>query len=312
MKPRVLFVGGYGRSGSTAIDMKLAQVAGVIPVGEFRHLFGRALGDNELCSCGEPFNECQFWRQVLSAAFPAGFDREEIQRSVEAVNRLATVPALRISRLRSRGMRAHLDRYAAAFHAAYRGVLDVSGGRVVVDSSKYPLHGMALEASQTADLRVMLLVRDPRAVARSWQRKRVRPEVHWEERYMPQHSLVRSALAWSVSNRLTRGIGGRGSNTRTQRYEDFVADPVSQLEEIAEFALDGLTPAAGTSIEAHTVAGNPMRLSGKALNIEPDTKWMGEMGSGAQLLVAALCLPGMIRYRYSLAPMRSAAAKMSE
>ena len=304
-RPRVLFVGGYGRSGSTVLDLALASIPGVVPVGEFRHLFGRGLGDNELCSCGNEFNSCEFWKQVLAAAGPDGFDQAAIQRSVDAVNRLTAVPGLRRARLRRGALQSRIDRSAAAFAAAYRGVRDVTGADVIVDSSKFPLHGMLLGATGIVDLSVLLLVRDPRAVAHSWQRKRLRPEVHWEERYMPQHSIARSALAWTVSNRLTRGIADASIPLRDQRYEEFVADPSVELQEIATFGLGRVAPEPeAADAEVHTVAGNPIRLEGTPLQIRPDKKWMAEMPVAKQLVVAALCPLGMKRYGYPLAPRR--------
>lgn len=310
MKPAVLFVGGYGRSGSTVIDLELAAFPGIVPVGEFRHLFGRALGDNELCSCGEPFRDCPFWREVLSAAFPDGFDRSEMQETIATLNRLAALPTLRVDRLRNAAKRADIAHYGDAFAAAYRAVLDVTGAEVVVDSSKYPLHGAALAAADVVELKTMLLVRDPRAVAHSWERRRLRPEVHWEERYMPQHNVVRSALAWNLSNRLTTSIKSR--ELRIQRYEDFAADPHAQIASIARFALGRVSaPAPSAHSGAHTIAGNPVRLSDSPLTITPDTKWMGEMGKGKQLVVASLCLLGMRRHGYPLTPRNSAPANTS-
>jgi len=160
-KTRVVFVGGYGRSGSTIIDLLLNRVPGVVAVGEFRHLFGRALGDNELCSCGKPFRECKFWSTVLAEAFPNGIDRERVQRAVKNTNRLAMLPYLKWPGLMTATMREDAKIYREAFTAAYRAVAKVSGAKVVVDSTKYPVHGWFLRTLPSLDLRTMLLVRDP-------------------------------------------------------------------------------------------------------------------------------------------------------
>jgi hypothetical protein len=304
-RPRVLFVGGYGRSGSTILDMLLDRVPGITAVGEFRHLFGRALGDNELCSCGSKFDECAYWRAVIERAFPAGFDRERVHRAMRAINRLAATPQVLHPAHRTPAMRDHCRVYGDAFVAAYRAVLAVSGDSVVVDSSKYPLHGLFLATRPEVDLVAMLLVRDPRAVAHSWQRTRVRPEVHWEHREMPRHGVLRSALAWNVSNRLTERIAKAGVEVRVQRYEDFVAEPLPSLTEIASFALgrsdldvtDAVFDAEPGKLR-HTIAGNPVRLGSGRIAVRPDVAWETEMSRFDRNIVDVICRRQMKRYGY--------------
>jgi Sulfotransferase family len=304
-RPRVLFVGGYGRSGSTMLDMLLDRVPGITAVGEFRHLFGRALGDNELCSCGSTFNDCEYWRAVIDRAFPHGFDRERVDRAMRAINRIVATPQVLHPALRTPSMRAHCRVYGDAFLAAYRAVLAVSGDSVVVDSSKYPLHGLFLASMPDVDLVAMLLVRDPRAVAHSWQRRRQRPEVHWEHREMPRHSALRSAFAWNLSNQLTERISKTGVDLRVQRYEDLVAEPLATLEQIASFALGrGDMGLSDTVFDGelgklrHTIAGNPVRLGSGRIEVRADVAWETEMGRRDRAIVDMCCARQMRRYGY--------------
>lgn len=303
-RTRVLFVGGYGRSGSTIIDLLLDRVPGVTAVGEFRHLFGRALQANELCSCGRPFDECDRWREVLKHAYPAGFDRDRIQQAVTAVNRLAVAPPLRRPALATPRLREQLTVYREAFAAAYRAVAEVTGASVVVDSTKYPLHGMVVAGIPSVDLSVMLLVRDPRAVAHSWTRRKIRPEVHWERREMPRHSVVRSALAWNLCNELAGLVDVPAERFRLQRYEDFVADPAGELTDIASHALGRRTTIEAAVFESapqvpHTIAGNPVRIGSEHVRVTADDAWRAEMSTAARGAVTACCLPLLGKYGYS-------------
>src|SRR5665648_26434 len=186
---KVMFVGGYGRSGSTLIDLLISRSSGVVAVGEFRHIFGRALGDNELCSCSQPFRDCPFWTKVLNHAFPDGYDREQIHSAVRAYNKLAVLPLILFPILQTKKKRLQASIYADAFSRLYRSINILTGSEVIIDSTKYPLHGLFIKRMILGlDMRTMLLVRDPRAVAFSWQRRKLRPEVHWEKREMPRHS----------------------------------------------------------------------------------------------------------------------------
>jgi hypothetical protein len=303
-KTRVVFVGGYGRSGSTIIDLLLNRVPGIVAVGEFRHLFGRALGDNELCSCSKPFRDCEFWSKVLTEAFPGDIKREQIQAAVKYINRLVILPQLAFPFLMTKATRNYAGIYAAAFEAAYQAVAKVSGASAIVDSTKYPVHGWFLRTLPSLDLRVMLLVRDPRAVAYSWERRRLRPEIHWERREMPRYNVVRSALAWNLSNDITARLKKHVSHYKIQCYEDFVANPTHELSSIASFTLGRTTSTPQDLFEKqprtpHTIAGNPIRIGSEQVRIRDDDEWR-IMPLHKRLLVDLFCLGGMRRYGYRL------------
>lgn len=302
---RVLFVGGYGRSGSTILDLLLDRIPGITAVGEFRHLFGRAIGDNELCSCGKPFNDCEYWGKILDKAFPRGYDRKRIQGAVEALNKVRLAPQLLDSNHLTLSLKQHIKIYHDAFSAAYKAVAEISGASVIIDSSKYPMHGMVVNSMPEVDMATMLLVRDPRAVAHSWQRRRIRPEVHWEKREMPRHSLAYSGLAWNMSNLLTEKINKDQRKFRLQRYEDFIENPLQTINEIASFALGGAIKAEEEIFNTqpntpHTIAGNPVRIGSEHIKIKPDTEWQKQMSPQKQAIVTAICAPQMKRFGYRL------------
>jgi hypothetical protein len=298
-----VFVGGYGRSGSTIIDLLLNRVPGVVAVGEFRHLFGRALGDNELCSCGKPFRDCPFWGKVLAEAFPDGIDRERTQRAVKRLNRLIMLPVLRRPWLMTASVREDVRIYREAFERAYAAVAKISHAKVVVDSTKYPVHGWVLRTLPSIDLSAMLLVRDPRAVAFSWERRRLRPEIHWEKRERPRYNVVRSSIAWNLSNDITARLAWVGKlPCRLQRYEDFVADPSGELADIASFALGEPVVLPTDLFERqphvpHTIAGNPVRIGSEQVRVREDDEWK-TMPLYKRIAVNTICWSGMLRYRY--------------
>src|SRR5215510_6114841 len=70
---KVLFIAGSGRSGSTLLDMLLGQIGGFHSTGELRFIWSRGIGQNQLCGCGKPFRECEFWTEVVKEAF-GGFE----------------------------------------------------------------------------------------------------------------------------------------------------------------------------------------------------------------------------------------------
>lgn len=302
---KVLFLGGYGRSGSTITDLLLSQVPGVAVLGEIRHLFSRVTIDDELCNCGTPLLDCSFWTKVLQTAFPDGYDQSDLDQAMRAINRLSALPQIIYPALRTKKMQRHLDLYTNAFAAVFGAFAEVSGATVIVDSSKYPLHGMALSTRPDLfDMSTMLLVRDARAVTSSWETPKIRPEIHWEKREMPKHNAVRSAVAWNLSNLLTHVIKRYGKPFKVLRYEDFVDSPLSELRDIISFA-GGKEVDISEDIFAinkiqqyHKVAGNPLGLSGKRLEIKNDEKWKKRMSKSKQFLVKVICYRQMKKYNY--------------
>ncbi|MFT4082228.1 MAG: hypothetical protein QM638_06555, partial [Nocardioides sp.] len=87
--PRVLYLAGAGRSGSTVVARYLAARLDAVHLGEVRYLWERGVGEGQLCECGTPFGACPFWTRVLAGACPDGPERarEEIARLTPRVDR---------------------------------------------------------------------------------------------------------------------------------------------------------------------------------------------------------------------------------
>ncbi|MEZ4515849.1 MAG: sulfotransferase domain-containing protein [Chloroflexota bacterium] len=84
-------------------------------------------------------------------------------------------------------------------------------------------------------LQVLHLVRDSRAVAFSWMRQRVRPHVVDQVSYMPIYSPQKSALDWNYRNLLSGLVQKRVATYAMMRYEDFMAEPRQNLEQLTRY-----------------------------------------------------------------------------
>jgi len=291
----VLFVGGLGRSGSTVLDMLLAQEPGMVPVGEVRHLWERGLRDNDLCACGAPFHDCLFWQAVGDHAF-GGWRRLDSAYAVaaaRAVDRHRQLP-LTASTLGRRS--TPLVRYAGMLQRLYAGVLAVSGGQVVVDSSKDPPHGFVLRHVPGIDLRAVHLVRDSRGVAYSWAKSVVRPDAG-SMQLMTRMAPWRTALMWMDTNMLMGSLGRAGVPTMRIRYEDLVADPAGAIRAIRDLAAVS-SPAA--AVAQHAIGGNPVRFQEGPLRLRVDQDWLSGMTRGEERLVTGITAPLLRRYGYPL------------
>ena len=112
---RVLFIGGWGRCGSTLLDMMLGQVSNVVSAGELREIWLRGCVENRPCGCGAPFWDCSFWRDVGEHAF-GGWDQLDLLSSLQtryALDRPWGMPAVLLRPATARGSAA-MEQYTDA------------------------------------------------------------------------------------------------------------------------------------------------------------------------------------------------------
>ncbi|MGB3564661.1 MAG: sulfotransferase [Thermoanaerobaculia bacterium] len=301
---KVLYVTGFGRSGTTILDNILGQLDGVFAAGELHYIWDRSLEQNRLCACGEAFSNCPVWQRIMAAL---GTDYEpDTARLVqlrESLNPRRSIWA----RLRGSSHTAspEVAEYAAAMERLYRAVADATDSRVVVDSSKSPALGHLLDVMPGIDPYVVHLVRDPRAVAFSWLKKKVYDPGGDEPMYMSQHPPARSAKLWLVWNLTAEMIWARRSGRYLRlRYEDFTDRPRETLEKVVRLILDEVPPLPFVSdfevdlTRSHSMAGNPSRFETGTVTIRRDDTWRQELPKSVQRLVTLLTWPLARRYGY--------------
>lgn len=287
--PRVIFLGGLGRSGTTLLERLLGELPGVVPLGEVVHLWERGVLADEPCGCGLAFARCPFWRWVGERAF-GGWSTGLAARMLELRGRVDRTR--RIARIGHRD----LAEYVAGYRAIYSGVV---GARVVIDSSKHASLAHCLAAGGL-DLHVVQVVRDPRAVAHSWRRTVERPE---DGSPMTRWGAARTSLHWTAQNLALDLLARRGARVTRVRYEDLVADPRGTLTRLAtSLGLDAGLPfldgATARLTTAHTVSGNPLRFAVGAVELSRDDAWRSGLPYGQRGLVSGLTWPLRSVYGY--------------
>lgn len=286
---RVLYLAGSGRSGSTLVTTALGQIDGFFAAGELRYLWQRGLVDNRPCGCGLPLRDCPVWTVIV--------------KDVPPVDPAEVAAGLR-ERLRMRHrLRVPPHPHDETLSALYAAIAAHEDGAVIVDSSKLPPYGVLLGRLPGVELKVLHLVRDPRAAAFSWRRRRAL-DAAGDDRQMTRHPVWKAALLWTVWNAATVRLWGRGDYLRV-RYEDLVADPAGVLRRIATFA--GGAPDAALPIgpdglltlhPTHSVAGNPSRHRTGGVPIAADDEWRTAMPWRSRAVVTLLTAPLRARLGY--------------
>lgn len=301
---RVVYISGWGRSGSTVLCGILGQLDGFFAAGELYDLWSRGVLENLRCGCGSTFSDCSTWSEILrrTAGAEGVLPFQDIVRT-----RNATASTRRIANAFVPGLRRRWETEVSPFREVvrklYRAIVDVTGTRIIVDSTKRPLYGHLLATTPGMDVSVIHLVRDPRATGFSWQRQKLATK-----------STVQNAAYWMSHNGLTEMLfrgSGKAAYLRV-RYEDLVADPKATLGQVVRSL--GEDPAALPFVGSHevrmqpthTVYGNPSRFGQRgSVVLRPDDEWRERIRPSDRALCTALTLPLVLRYGYGLSGLRS-------
>ena len=304
---KVLYVAGLGRSGSTILANTLGQVDGFFSGGELNFIWKHALIENRLCGCGKPSQECPFWRPVFDEGFGGQSESlaREMMRLQHSGARTRHIP-LMLTEGGRRKLRARLGKFLNDTGRLYGAIQSLSGSRVIVDTSKEPAYGYALGMVPGVDLRVLHLVRDPRAAAYSWAKKKPQPDSD-EREFMHQKTPTQSAVLWDAWNAAIEALWRQmPAKYLRLRYEDFISDPRRNFQEILKLTgeEDAELPLVGEREVklgiSHTVSGNPNRFDTGTVELRQDRAWQKQMKPRDRALVTALTLPLLTRYHYSV------------
>jgi len=274
--------------------------------GEIRYLWQRGLIERRLCGCGLPVPECPVWTQALAAAV-GDSGLLEAPTIVDHLDRLSS-PALI-----ARALRTHrpppagqLGTLPDTLTRLYRGLRDVTGSAVIVDTSKPPTYGWLLDTLPDIDLYTVHLVRDPRAVAFSWQRRKPARD-QTDGTLLARKQPAASAVHWTAWNSVADRLGHRRPDRYLRlRYEDLVADPDGTVERIAALVdTPGVADVRSTDEPTaddvnHAVAGNPSRFERGDITISIDREWETGLAARDRHIVEAICAPLTTRYGYPL------------
>jgi hypothetical protein len=299
----VVSIGGASRSGSTLLAVLLGRLDGFFPVGELRYIWARGYIQNHLCGCGEPFHGCPFWRAVLEEGYgsAAQVPIREITALHDSIARVSRLPQL-LSPVRTPRFDRRMNDYLFHLEKLCRAIQRVSGAHTLVDSSKQPAFCYVLSRLPSAQVQLVHLIRDSRAVAFSQMRRRLKPDIHWREAYMTRFPPPKSAFDWTFLNLAMEWISAAGVPVEVLRYEDLMRAPERELRRILA-SLPGREVSLPDTDEMaipvnHSVSGNPLRFTQGTLRLRPDSEWQQRMTRRDRFVVTALTRPLLRRHGY--------------
>lgn len=308
--PRVLYLAGIPRTGSTVLGQMLERIPGAIFVGELS-LFWRRFANSELCSCGQALPNCQFWATVISEGFGElkAEDARNLGKVEWALRRRQAIGSL-LPINRKIAIPGHFQAAADARVKLYRAIASVAQVEWIVDSGKDPWLGGIFGRLFKGNFFTVHIVRDPRGVAFSWK-KLVKSDS--EPGYMPRRHAATVAMSWLIQNIIIQSALRHLSASYVRlRYEDLATDPeavvcgVARSMGIGEDRLLAWDSHEERQYDLHWVAGNPgVRQSSRSpMKIKLDEEWQDRLPQVQRWLVTAICGVLFPSYGYPLSCIR--------
>jgi hypothetical protein len=264
---KLVYIGGYGHSGSTLVEYLMTASPQVIACGEVASA-ARERMKKTRCTCGEITKDCPIWGSFVETSC----------RSGSWSHQNLTVALLKFVS----------DDYA-----------------VLVDSSKTARHSanapFGLRRRLGHDFQLVHIVRDPRAVCWSALKK---AERRGEAHSNGALHCTFTTLGWWTANLACELFGWTHPDQYVRLvYEDVVHSP----RESAGTLLKMLLPESecqfetlGTGTNRHQLYGNRMRSRPPSLReIKEDEGWKTDMPGAYRRLVEALSWPLRSKYGYS-------------
>lgn len=282
--PDILYIMGTGRSGTTILEILLANNPGITGVGELKHIFRDGFLRDLPCACGRSGRQCELWSAVLQAT---GWDREdwrEIGQVIEKLESHKRFPFVWAGLGAGRSM----PLYRQASEALFNAVGAVKHSQVIVDSSKYAGRALMLARLFPDRVKVLCITRSAAGMLQAFAKKH-------DDEQRPKSSLAAAAYylyvllcMWSVQVRLRE-------RCFAIRFEDLNRDPAATLDAIEAWsgyslAMARARVAAGNWFDVgHIVTGNRLRRQGRVrFDPGPAETFQRERATPARLLVRLL------------------------
>jgi hypothetical protein len=279
-KLTVVYIQGYGRSGSTLLDTILHQEKNSYSVGALNNIFKWST-EGQLCACGMELCQCDFWSQIDQIKNVDLSEVNHYQDLQSGFEKFSNYKKL------IKGESSYQEEYKNLQEKIFFDISNISNKTIIIDSSKSTRDctGRAFALHQYTDINVKIihLVRDVRGVCWSTIKKTGSNE---RRRFTDNKFIntVRAALSWWLTNKMslkTTAMLPAGS-VITVRYEDLCDSPARELSRIGDFLqLDYSSVVEkvlnGEELDvSHNLGGNQIRFN-RALKFKPDLEWRKRM-----------------------------------
>jgi Sulfotransferase family len=303
----VIYLLGYSRSGSTLIEDVISKELQIPSLGEVKYFLERGVLWEEKCSCGFTVKECAFWSKV-SFVFAKKYNPDQIIGShlkylISLNEKFESTRWFFLNLLMLKGRK--FKEYAGTQNNLSTSIMEVLDYKNYIDSSKMPARLFWLSRQQDAKIKVIFVIRDPRAVAWSCGRIVKRNEANLLAGgglgEMPRFGFFSAIMRWALNSAMSLLVLRLSKcDYLTVKYEDFVSEKEKSIHEIECFLLEETSPVAMLEDLNHSISGNPRRMTGGLKSIKIDEEWKVRLPKWKSVCAYILLFPFMALFRYKI------------
>ncbi|HET9464674.1 MAG TPA: sulfotransferase [Gemmatimonadales bacterium] len=295
---RYVCMPGSPYTGSTLLGALLNEHPHCASIGAATGLIRRSRLASYQCSCGKPFQECEFWHRIMARTralgHPVDVFKTDRWNTYLRLSRNRLINAALVRSLRQDSLNAARDAVVGKIPEVKRAiaemgwntwslasaVLETTGKSVFVDTARDHQRPKYLARHPMLDVRVIHLTRDPRGNAASIVKHTgadaAKAARHWRhynaealrvKRYLPPESWM------------------------SLRYEELCADAQGVFDRISDFLEVSRAPlqqASGNG-DSHII-GNKTRLKGIG-EIREDLSWQNRFDAADLAVIARIAGP---------------------
>ena len=243
---KTVYIGGYGRSGSTSLDMLLGQHEDITSGGELANILRLCINHEGVCSCGRNYNECSWWQgrisEIKRICTKHGLHLKALYRFARLKESIFSFCMLLLLRIfwRNRFL-VYQSAYAEYIAYLFQSLAVGGAGDTVVDSSKTSYGSMLRpyrirKELEPGDFLFVHLVRHPLSVANSIKKGTNKGLDRGSSKLRPIN-LFRAYLGWSMANLVSIVLSKTCFKDCYQliKYEDLVEDPEQTLKPLFDY-----------------------------------------------------------------------------
>lgn len=291
---KLIYIMGYGRSGSTLLDIVLGDNKHIVTTGALDN-YHVWVKKNLKCACGKDIRECGYWGKVYK-------DTKFLEKDIKLVQRMDSLLSFFIFKSSQ-----NVKKYCQLNKALFNSISTSFGKNIIVDSSKTArdaiFRPVMLSRFCNFDLKPIFLVRDPRGVVWSAMKKHGSPERHKKDIRLVR--FLRALIAWNFTNFMTIFIDKVFlKECLFIRYEDFCKDPINVLHRIRNFTDIDVDNVVNKIIQnqpidiGHNIGGNRLRFSKSIDSIQIDESWRDDMPKSYCRIVKFISYPLIKYFKY--------------
>lgn len=291
-KKKLIYIMGYGRSGSTLLENLLCSNFNVNAYGEIKYIYERGVLEQEPCSCKNTIEQCDFWSDFSASEV-------ELSKAKVLTDKFDSSLHFFLNKLLAPLNKEKIKAYRDIHKKTIDYILKKSKQDFVIDSSKMPGRAYWLfgEEYDYSDIYVIHLVRDPRGVAWSCQKEVVRFDSIDNTKKMPRFNALSTFLKWYINLVVSEYVLNKipSKNVYRLRYEDLATNPKFYLDDLKN-KFDFLE--CESDEPYHSISGNPARFNGGLGKVKLDEAWKSKLTPKALYLSKLILGKKLRKYKY--------------